>query len=380
MRKILLGLLFSGMLFVGGNVYANEESMLTVKTETVDQALVNYATDNLSFYLKGMIKAEEGEGSLLDYKLSSPFSLLEKRNENNLTLFPITKDGKIEYIFYIKKENEGYSSKLSRMMVDELNSLISQGKGNSVVLVASEDGSIYYEGDTGLSLLWQNPDPEIQGSKENSAGEVLDEYESKDLDMISLNDTIDYVITGSSEVVKDSNSKLAPRSTTVNKFGTSINWKISENQQGNNWCMAYATTMILINKNDARATKVSDVVKWGKKGKNDGFTPEEIIKYANTRGVYPKLLERPTTWTESLKEFRKSNGLLGLWKSQVNTFHAIDLLGTYSENYMGKQMNGYVIWNPWNKYTEIVDASPKQIKYIANSTRTYTWIGTITNW
>lgn len=166
----------------------------------------------------------------------------------------------------------------------------------------------------------------------------------------------------------------------ITVFGTKINWKVTETQGANSWCGAYAAAMILNNKNDARPTKVADMTKWGKKGKNDAFSDDDLIRYANTRGVYPKKLSRPTTWNETLVQLRKSNAVWGAWQSQVNTWHAVDITGTFSENAMSGRKNGYIIWNPWRTYTEIIDASPKQIKYIANTDRTYTWRKSITNW
>lgn len=151
-------------------------------------------------------------------------------------------------------------------------------------------------------------------------------------------------------------------------------------QGRNSWCIAYAAAMILNNKNDIRKTSVSDMVKWGNKSVDKGFTEVEVVKYANTRGVYPKMVSRPLSVGEILTEVRKSNGVLGVWQSQVNTWHAIDIIGNFSERTLMGDMNGYMIWNPWREYVEVVDSSPKEIKYVASSDRTYTWRRSITNW
>ncbi|MGM0218503.1 staphopain A [Enterococcus sp. AZ126] len=270
----------------------------------------------------------------------------------------------------MKDENGKYTTKLSKMLVDELNFLKRKDFSKGISLIASENGDIYYENDGEITLLWSSPEALSEGNQTDPENVLLEKVKNSDLEIINLNESLEYNVDG-----------IKLRSTTVDKFGTRINWKISETQGDDKWCIAYAAAMILNNKNDARPTKASDIGKWGKRGKNVGFTDDEMVKYANTRGVYPKLLSRPTTWSETITQLRKSNGVLGVWESQVHTWHAIDITGTYMSDTANGRKNVFVIWNPWRTYVELIDApTNKPIKYIANSDRTYTWRRSITNW
>lgn len=199
-----------------------------------------------------------------------------------------------------------------------------------------------------IELLWVNPENFMERVPNESHEHIKSKINNLDLEEINLTDETTYEMNVDSQIKKNN---LMSRSVTTDRTGTHIDWKISEIQGRNSWCIAYATAMILNNKNDIRKTSVSDMVKWGNKSVDKGFT-----------------------------EVRKSNGVLGVWQSQANTLHAIDIIGTFSERTLMGDMSGYMIWNPWREYVEVVDSSPKEIKYVANSNTTFTWRRSITNW
>lgn len=380
MKKFIVGIFFIGMLLGGGNVYA-ESNELTVKTEPVSNEMVDYAKKNVAFYLKGLLLSNGNAEDINSYSVTAPFSLVDSHSSNKLTLFPVVKDGQIQYILYLKKEADSYVAKLSKTLVDELNELVTSDSAKGIVLISGENGNVYYERGGELTLLWETPDPENTKMFRYSPTPQID-TSKLELQEVSLEQRLDYETHGEAITEQTRGKGPSLRSTVIDKNGTRINWTITEIQGREPWCAAYAAAMILNNKNDARPTRVIDMAQWGGVGPNGKFSDELLIRYANSRGVYPRRYSHTTTWEENLTQFRKSNAVYGTWQSQARPtyWHALDFIGTYSEEYMGQKMKGYIIWNPWYNYTEIVDASPSQIKYVANSIDTYVWKNTVTNW
>ena len=111
-----------------------------------------------------------------------------------------------------------------------------------------------------------------------------------------------------------------------------------------------------------------------------GFSDDEIIKYANTRGVYPYKVNRIMNWNEVVTEVRKSNAIWGAWRGTGNykgAYHAIDVIGTYYENTFG-EFKGYWVWNPWYKSIDLVEAKSSVVYSVPNGS--FIWERSVTNW
>lgn len=381
MKKIILIPLLSICFFMGADIaLADDNNTLAIKTNVITDDYKVYAENNLAFYLKGILIAENIETNLNNYELGTPFSLNNSNNTKDTVIFPIIKDGSIVYTFILKKENNQFVVKMSKMLVNELNDLQKNNSSANIALVSADNGDIYYEENGNINLLWKNPESISDNIKTDSNEKLNSKLRANDSEYNDIFEKNTFDINVDPNVKKNSENKMG-RSITTDQTGTQINWKITETQGSESWCAAYAAAMILNNKNDARPTKVSDLVKWGKKSKTQGFYNSEIIKYAKTRGVNPVEIPRPTTWNETLTQIKKSNAVYGSWECKPKkTIHAIDIIGTFSENTLMGRRNGYIIWNPWRTYPEIVDAETKQIQYIADSEYTFTWINSITNW
>ncbi|MRA75959.1 peptidase C47, partial [Bacillus thuringiensis] len=77
-----------------------------------------------------------------------------------------------------------------------------------------------------------------------------------------------------------------------------INWRIAETQTSFPWCAAYVEAAILCNKTDVRATSARAIMHYTYPNLNNSqiesksLNQDQIIKYANYCGVYPKKVAR----------------------------------------------------------------------------------------
>lgn len=83
--------------------------------------------------------------------------------------------------------------------------------------------------------------------------------------------------------------KPSSRGTMMDKFHCRIDpWNVRAVQDSRPWCSVFAAASILNNKNDARPTSAEDIAKYLGVGIDKVMGDDQMIRYAHSRGVYPR--------------------------------------------------------------------------------------------
>jgi len=370
-KLLVLGLcLFNFMLF-GENAMA-AENQIHIATPEVSDVVKNYAKDNIESYLTGYLSFEGRSINMADYKLLEPFQMISESNEQKTNIFPVSENGIVKYVFSVNLTEEGnYSTKLSKFLANEIESLKST-YDNATITFIEKNGDIYIENDDSITKIYTSP-----------MRPTIEENVSQD----TLRQEVDSSLTTSVELDELSNIKQSnivnSRSITVDQTGTKINWNVTETQKSDEqWCSAYAAAMILNNKNDARPTTAKQMAQFAGKNKNQALSAQNVIEYANSRGVYPYYVNRPMNWQEVLTQVRKSNAIWGAWEgfggNYQGKWHALDIIGTYKvPGWGGGEQRAYFVWNPWYTYPELCN-SDNNTYYLVGSS--FVWRYSVTNW
>lgn len=367
---ICLSSVFSGSL----TAYALEGE-LNVSTTLVSEDIKTYSKENISYYLSGILAFENKNMHSNDYNMLEPFQMVSEGNGNKTSIFPITENGIVKYVFYINKSKDGtYNTKISKFLADEIENLRNDNLNNESISFIEKNGDIYIEKNEKIDKIYTLPiRPEIEDlSNSDSLKQEIELAETENTAIEPITDISPLPLANIS------------RSVTSNSYGVRIDWLVHETQGRNNWCSAYAAAMILNNKNDIRLTKVADMVKWGKKGTWDSFSYTDIIKYANTRGVYPYYVGRPMRWGEVETQAKKSNAIWGAWEGVSGEvkgkWHAIDVIGTYQApiwGQIGAKQTAYFVWNPWYSTPELCNSTTNTYYIVGGS---FVWRYSVTNW
>lgn len=377
MKKIILTLVFSSLLLFGGTVYAESENSLIIESQSIPLTADNYATEKLGMYLSATLGIENEKTNITDYQLGTPFKMINEENEEEGTaLYPVMYQDTIRFVFYVRKTDGEYSGTLSKFLADELQFIKDQSISTieNPITFHEKNKDIFYESNGTIHKIYTSP---IRPENEEAVTDTVlidSKKEISNLETINTLEEIEFTVNNT-----DSNKPLG-RSTLIDKANNRINWSVTETQGSSSWCSAYAAAMILNNKNDKRPTSVAQIVSWGKKPSDKGFSDDEIIKYANTRGVYPYKVNRIMNWNEVVTEVRKSNAIWGAWRGTGNykgAYHAIDVIGTYYENTFG-EFKGYWVWNPWYKSIDLVEAKSSVVYSVPNGS--FIWERSVTNW
>ncbi|MBL1228940.1 hypothetical protein IW492_06805 [Enterococcus sp. BWB1-3] len=379
---IVSGIFVSAFIFENRAYAANNETELEVQSPSIDDDVRAYASNTLQFSLQSYIQVTENR--LIksgEYKLSEPFSLVSVDNEETTSIYPVIGSNGIEYTFFVNYTEDGqFSSKLTKLLVNELNDLM-QNTENCTFIFFEKSGSIYSETSGIVDMIYENPDPQSESlPAEKVEQEILDVKDETVLETIKLDENLTPI---------NPTVSRTSRSVTNNSALTMIDWSITQTQGSEPLCAAYAVAMILNNKNDKRPTAVSDITAWATNSKIDysrGFTEAQMIQYANSRGVYPYFVNGILSRQDINTQILRSNAIYARWYRDVGDgtrgYHAIDIIGIIRQPIMfdsGENV-GYLVWNPWYNYTEMVDANnPNSISYSVPG-RTYKWFQTMTNW
>lgn len=232
---------------------------------------------------------------------------------------------------------------------------------------------MYYRYNDTDTLLYEAPSEVTSGSSSLDE-EDFDDFE-KDISVI--NEPQEIIDT------KELPKKNARSVSTAPNYSM-INFKISETQKPKEqWCAAYVVGGILNNKNSKISTNASTIMKW-KHGnlsyttlKDKSISQDDLIKYGNTKKVYPKKVSRKLSIAEVRNQLNKGNavyaGAYGSGSYQGKR-HAFAIYGWI--NYE-KGVDAYYVWNPWWNYPCVIDASKGTLPVNGGS---FTWDSTITNW
>ncbi|PLS38306.1 hypothetical protein CYV25_01745 [Carnobacterium maltaromaticum] len=377
-KKFILSLLLGSLLIFWSTVYAESTDELLVESQKIPESADNYARETFGRFLNATIYNENMqsniETSLADYRLGSSFKMIDgENNENGTILFPVIYNETIECVFFVRKTDGIYSGTLSKFLASELQKIKKESVTDEEhpITFFEKNKDIYFEQNNIVTKIFTSPDrPDIE---EDVSSEILsnEKNDFKNLEQINALDNTNFIIT---EVGNNVPNK---RSTHSDKFGVRINWTVNEVQNSNPWCAAYSAANILNNKNDKRPTTAAQIASWAGRSSNQAITRLDLIRYANSRGVYPREAG-VLTWNQVTTEVMKSNAIYGGWagagKVYAGSSHAINIVGTYSES----GFKGYWISNPWYKTIDLVTANSKVVSGVPGGS--FTWVNSITNW
>ncbi|MPQ21233.1 C47 family peptidase [Carnobacterium divergens] len=381
MKKFILPLLFGSLLMFGGTAYADESDELVIESQRIPESADTYAKETFGNFLNATIYNESKQSNidfnLADYKLGNSFKMIDgEDNETGTILFPVMYKETIKYIFFVRKVEDNYSGTLSSFLAPELQKIKNENindnsEDSHAITFYEKNKDIYYEKNGQLTKIFTSPTrPNIE---EDATNEIFssEKNELENLEKINVLDNTNF------NTNEFSNSIPQQRSTHSDKFGVRINWTVNEVQNGNPWCAAYSAANILNNKNDKRPTSAAQIAAWAGRSANQGISRLDLIRYANSRGVYPREAG-VLTWNQITTEVMKSNAVYGGWtgagRDYAGSSHAINIIGTYSEN----GFKGYWISNPWYKTIDLVTANSKVVSVVPGGS--FTWVSSITNW
>ncbi|WP_265460277.1 C47 family peptidase [Enterococcus sp. HY326] len=340
--------------------------------------------NNLQYYLGGMIHEGDLDSTVTKYELGQGFKMIDgEGSEEGTTLFPIYFEDEIMSILYVRKTDNEYSGNLSSNLVEEIKDILNNNviDENNPFKFYAEDGNIYSSLNGQKTLIFTfhvttASDDELNVESvlfsQKNENKVIDDDEI--LTVVNQEDSISFETEGMTP-------KITSRGVVIDKFNYRIHpWNVKAVQDSRPWCAAFAAANILNNKNDARSTTAEDIARYLGVGTNKGMSDNQIIQYANSRGVYPYKVGRPMTWTEIQNEARKSNAIWGAWRGTGNMngfYHAIDVVGTYYDAMFDKKC--YWVSNPWYANLEIIAADKSQIVYNIPG-GSFIWERSITNW
>lgn len=381
MKKRILIFTLMSSLFLGSQVYAatsdvNDGNMY-IQTEHVTDDFSEYANRNFLNLLQAkMLQDGLDMADATSYSLGSPFSILNKETDIQSFYYPVLKDNKVQYTYVLSKDNETFIGQLSEFLANELQGLLDNNvtsKENPITFF-STSGDIFYNLDNQDILLYSAP-------IENKVTEEeikKNDFNNLDLEVINIEEEQEFDISNDLSV-----SNPFSRKVNTGYNYSLIDFTISETQKQENWCAAYSAAAILNNKNDKRPTNASTIMKW-KYGnlpydtlKNKAISQSDLVKYANTKKVYPKLVNSRLTLGEVKNQINKGNAIYAGAQGTggyLGNRHALVILGWIKPI---DREDMYYVWNPWWTYTSVIEVKNNTLPVPGGS---WVWDNTITNW
>ncbi|HFQ0417688.1 TPA: C47 family peptidase, partial [Enterococcus faecium] len=355
-KKIYLGLLFSlmiGIFSIGiTNTYASENSNFNINSQPIEEQAINFAKTDFEHSITSILLMENNTETDINYTLGSPFKMLDGENTANSSIFfPVFSDADntIKYVYTVKKNTNGeYSGSISQFLAKELQNLVDSNITDTTLFF--QDNSIYYSDNGQIKLLWKSP----LSTEKNGVSSLT---EKNDLISVNIKNKI-------KNFSKKQNFPAVKRVKSVSSGDNfiMINWRIAETQTSFPWCAAYVEAAILCNKTDVRATSARAIMHYTYPNLNNSqiesksLNQDQIIKYANYCGVYPKKIARILNLSEVQTQLRKGNAIyMGTagYGNYSNSRHALALFGWVNQG--GYQT--YYVWNPWYNYPTVISAN-----------------------
>lgn len=155
--------------------------------------------------------------------------------------------------------------------------------------------------------------------------------------------------------------------------------RLTEFQDELPWCAGYATAAIIrYVKGNNDNTTAYDIMNhfFDNPNINCSIGEDEVVEYANSRGIYPTLLRNALLNTELIREIAEDSPVYLRMRRSENGdhyHHAIVLRG-YSQT-----TAKWSIWNPWYDYYESLDFGATYVP-AEDTAKQYTYVHTVYNW
>ncbi|WP_250548054.1 cysteine protease staphopain, partial [Enterococcus faecium] len=283
------------------NTYASENSNFNINSQPIEEQAINFAKTDFEHSITSILLMENNTETDINYTLGSPFKMLDGENTANSSIFfPVFSDADntIKYIYTVKKNTNGeYSGSISQFLAKELQNLVDSNITDTTLFF--QDNSIYYSDNGQIKLLWKSP----LSTEKNGVSSFT---EKNDLISVNIKNKI-------KNFSKKQNFPAIKRVKSVSSGDNfiMINWRIAETQTSFPWCAAYVEAAILCNKTDVHATSARAIMHYTYPNLNNSqiesksLNQDQIIKYANYCGVYPKKVARILNLSEVQTQLRK---------------------------------------------------------------------------
>lgn len=234
MKKIIIPILFllGAVLFNDVSANADVGSDIIVKTESISAQVDQYAKDDFGLALTSMLFLENNNTNSSNYILGSAFSMFDGEDtEDGTVYYPVYLSGKIEFLYSVRKnEVGGYSSSVSRFLVNEINRAIDSSDGSSISFFVKED-DIFYVIDNTITKIFEAPVDEFSSNESGSTDLKIEEVNETlqsiegNLEEKNILDKTDY--NEQSNISKSPNMRS---SVSTAKNYAMIDWRINETQ------------------------------------------------------------------------------------------------------------------------------------------------------
>lgn len=368
MRKMTIWLVTIVMLvsmfapITASATFEQNESDLMIYSQECPQAAISYATQSYMNHVNSMVSLKllriSGKVSL-----GSPFTIMGEYSNTPVFYFPVINNKKIiaTYRVYVDESRTNnistpiYAGILSEYMVPELVRLSTLTSEESVALLYMDNQNVMLQLNGRTELLLASP----QGlSPTNSSVSVRSDYE---------------VANVLEEISENAISLDQARSSTA----MSLALNICEQQQGNSWCSAYATSAIIRYKTNSSTPLAQQIMAhfYGSGlDADDRLSESQAILAGNIYNLYPVQASGRISNASVISQIQSYSPVYFVGNGIVNgkfEDHAMVICGYNVTN------NTFIIWNPWNPYLETMNMSTYQ--YTGQGV-TFTWVRTIYDW
>lgn len=269
---------------------------ISIKTEIISDETVNYAKSIYTKHLLSLIDANEINGDLNEFSLGNSFNLYNVKTKTHSSCFTIIYKKSIVAILEVYKDNNEFSSSLSKSFSDELNTLLTyntQNIGNFFLLTDGVNLQAF-DGVNSVKIyeLYENENSEDLGKLFTKNTKIQNKVNhSKLIEPIKSSDSLG-ISTVARPILQHQNSILDLNHVTTTSLiepfeGKTIN--VRGVSQGNHpWCWA-ATTAAMINFYKGYSLKASNIAKYVfPKNPEQGGDWTDMKKAYNHWGLYPK--------------------------------------------------------------------------------------------
>ena len=337
-----------------GSNYA--DTQLFIETTPCPQEYIEYAEENIS----GFVESYNEESVIYStITVGTPFAFLDY--EADVYYFPIICDGVIKYIFRVyPSQNNGFDAAMSSFLAAELEILASQTSVSTPLKLNRIGNDIVATVNNNKYVLFSYPE-----------------------DMNDLSSQISTTATATIPVTTVVNSKadvgIDVEITTASTYATNswsyyIDLDITETQGSNSWCAAYCTSTILRTLGYNSTAEGVMSIFYRRPGASDSISREQVVTYANSRGLNPIRVESTVAY-ETLRDDLRSNRPVYFSMTRTGENHAVVLRGYNSRR------STWSIWNPWFTSYETFSMGGTYVPTgYSSSTHSYTYARTIYNW
>ena len=335
----------------------SDDILLRIYSAECPQEAIEYAENAYLRHLSAYI--ESGDLSVSNtVSLGTPFEIPSDVSDLPVYYFPIISDGKVIATFrvypdYVQSTDDGdtiYAGIMSLYLVGELNALMEDTELSSPVFLYMDNDNVMERIDNDVNVLVPSPKGEPP---------MGIEVTPSNLNVVALTDTLDSAST---------EELIMPY--TISKY---LDCNIIETQGNNQWCYAYASSMIIrYCTGNNQYPKARDIMEMYYSVLTDDsyLTQAQVVDAGYQFGLHPRYIARTISPYAEIDADRP----IFLHSTDGNPLfgHALVMRGYNISS------NVYSIWNPWRNYFESMDISTNI--YVADSSTSFEWTKTIYGW